>query len=121
VKKKTLAFASYEIEPNKEYGDFDLKTGIFTVKKPGIFHFNFNGLANISKGPRIHKVQLWVDGCVKSASYLNLTLSDGYQPVLLSALQQLVTGQKVSVSIIDGELFDGPQTEATRFTCVFFS
>ncbi len=118
---ESLSFTAFEIEAKKEYGDFDLKTGFFTVKKPGTFQFNFTGLAQMKGRSRSHHLELLVDGFWKSMSFVNMESSDGYQPVVLSALQQLVTGQKVSVVIRHGELFDNLKTRATRFSCVFFS
>jgi len=118
---ESLTFATFEIETKKEYGEFDLKTGLFTVKKSGIFQFNFSGLADVSNGSRTHDFELMVDGESKSMSFLNMTVAEGYQPVSLSAFLQLMPGQKVSMNLFEGALYDNPKTRATRFSSVFFS
>lgn len=61
IKNEPISFGTFEIETAKEYGDFNLKTGIFTVKKSGIFQFNFTGLTKITDGNHIHRFDLSVD------------------------------------------------------------
>ena len=118
---ESLTFASFEFETKKEYGDFDLKTGFFTVEKSGIFQFHFSGLADVSNGSRTHDFELMVDGESKSMSFLNMTVAEGYQPISFSAFLQLMAGQKVSMNLFEGALYDNPKTRATRFSSVFFS
>ena len=39
-----LAFSSFDFVTKKEYGDFNLTTGIFSVDKAGMFQFTFTGM-----------------------------------------------------------------------------
>jgi len=119
IKNETLSFGTFEIKTAKEYGDFNLKTGIFTVKKSGIFKFNLTGLAKIKDGCRLHCFHLSVDRKSKSKSLLSLASSDGHQPIVISVLLPLVTGQKVSIIRVKGGLYDTPHAPITRFSCVF--
>jgi len=121
IRNETLSFGTFEIETAMEYGDFNLKTGIFTVKKSDIFQFNFTGLTKINYGSRLHCFHLSVDGKSKSKSLLSLGSSDGYQLIVISALLPLVTGQKVSIIRVEGDLYDAPNARATRFSCLFFA
>jgi len=118
---EALCFSSLEFETKKELGDFDLETGTFTVNKSGIFQFNFNGLVQLSKSSEIHHVELRVDGVRKANTFMNSPLSDGFQPAIITALLQLVIGQKVSINIVSGDLYDSPTSRATRFSCVCFA
>jgi len=114
-----LSFASFEIETKKDYGDFDLKTGIFTVKKAGTFQLNFNGLS-VTESSR-SQYELKVDGRRKSISYVKVTSKNGFQPVVLSALLQLSVDQKVSINHVLGGLYETSKTGYTRFSCLFFA
>lgn len=119
-KDETLCFSDSDIETKTKFGDVDLKTGIFTVYKPGNFQFNFIGLAYISDDSRAHHLELMIDGRSKATSYLYVNSSEGCQQILFSALVQLVPGQKVSIIRASGALYDTPEARATRFSCVFY-
>ena len=118
--KEAVHFASCTIETKTEYGDFDLKTGVFTVNKSGIFQLNFNGIAFLTESSPTCQFEMIVDGYRKSVSYLDLASSNGAEEVVLSALLQLEIGQKLSVIRISGGLCHPPDTRITRFSCVVF-
>ncbi len=120
-KNDSLFFASFEMETKKEYGNFDLKTGIFTVKKSGIFQFNFTGIVKLTGTVKVNQFDLTVDGSRKSLCFATSTASEGSQLVGISAILKLNIGQKVSMIRISGELYDAPGMRTSLFSCVFFS
>jgi len=121
IRNQPLYFSSFEISTRKEYGEFDLKTGIFTVKKAGVFQFNFTGLAKKTINSPHHHSELLVDGCRKAISILTSTVLNGCQPVFLLALLPLIIGQKVSINLVSGELCDAPDNRISRLSCLYFA
>ena len=116
----SLAFASFEMETNKECGEFNLKAGIFTVKKAGFFQFNFSGLVRITESLRAHQFELNVDGVTKAACFVNLTVAEGVQQVVISSIQKLNIGQRVAITRVLGGLYDDPNIRTSLFSCLFF-
>jgi len=109
------------METNKECGEFNLKTGIFTVKKAGFFQFNFSGLVRITESLRAHQFELNVDGATKAACFVNLTVAEGVQQVVISSIQKLNIGQRVAITRVLGGLYDDPNIRTSLFSCLFFS
>ena len=105
-----------------DYGDFDLQTGIFTVKTAGIFQFNFVGIVQIvMKDFTTHQFELRVDGATKALCFANsCSETKGYQNVVISTFIQLKVGQKVGMYLQLGKLHDAPNTSTTRFSSIFF-
>lgn len=117
-----LAFSSFDFETKKEYGDFNLSTGTFTVNKAGMFQFTFTGLVYICNvGTPTHQFELMVDDQSESIAFVNLSGLEAFQPVVISALLQLKVGQKVSIIRVTGGLFEVPKTRCTCFSSSFFT
>jgi len=112
-------FYSLEFDTKTEHGDFDIKTGIFTVKTSGIYQFNFNGHAKMStRNDRTHHFELRVNDKVKASFYISSkSEADGYQPVDLSALLNLNKGDSVGVFRVVGQLYEHYESNFfTRFS-----
>ena len=101
---QSLAYSNLEFEIRTEHGDFDLKTGIFTVKTAGIYQFQFSGHVQCVNSTS-NRLELRV-GSSKVATCLNNSYSEGYQQANISALLSLKSGQKVGVFLISGKLMD---------------
>ena len=43
VKDQSFAFSATDFMTESEHGDFELSTGIFSVKTPGVYQFQFTG------------------------------------------------------------------------------
>jgi len=132
--KKTfsLAYSAFDIRIKKEYGDFNLKTGLFTVSVPGVYQFNFNSHVKFFKPQygdkqcRSHKIELRVDGEPKAVSFGNRSYiqytSDIYHlPVRISALLSLKLGETVDIFLSEGVLYECPPTFTTRFSAILFT
>ena len=115
----------------KEFGEFDLKTGIFTVGISGIYQFNLNTnlKADRSNPDEAHHVdqemELCVDGkpivtsyCIMSRSYCD---NDKIycQPVRISALLSLKLGEKVGIYVASGNIVEHPPYCVTRFSVYY--
>lgn len=130
----TLGFSTLDFKTLTDYGHFDLAKGIFTVKTPGIYQFNFSShiyyyvtnLMNSGRDNYMRHYELRVDGAVKAIynTYLHPQngVSNGvYNPVLISALLPLKLGEKVGVFSVNGPLHEDATKYITRFSCVFVS
>jgi hypothetical protein len=119
-----LTFASLDFETDSKYGDFDLTTGLFTVKTAGTYLFKFSG--HVGEGANLisHCVVLkGVDGNVKAAvTYAATSLKvGGHQPILLSAHTPLKIGEKIGICRANGELYDDGHAYVARFSCIFLA
>lgn len=128
-KNRSLAFTSFDIQMKKEFGEFDLKTGIFAVGISGIYQFNLNTnvKADRSSTDEPHQeIELCVDGepivtsyCIMSRSYCDI--DEIYcQPVRISALLSLKLGEKVGIYVASGNIVERPPYCVTRFSAVLF-
>ena len=70
------------MEAKSHHGDFDLSTGIYTVKTAGNYLLNFNGLVDINAGSRRHQFDLIVNDKTVATSY-NDSDTLGYQPAVI--------------------------------------
>ncbi len=128
-KNRSLSFTSFDIDIKKGYGEFDLKTGLFTVGISGIYQFNLNTnvkAAGSNADPATHQIEIRVDGepkvtsyCVMSRSYCD---SDEVycQPVRISTLLSLKLGEKVGIYAASGRIVERPPYCVTRFSAVLF-
>ena len=119
-----LTFSSMDFETDSKYGDFDLATGLFTVKTAGTYLFKFSGHVGEGANHISHRVVLrGVDGNMKAdVTYTATSLEvGGYQPILLSAHTPLKIGEKIGICQANGELFDNGQVYETRFSCIFLA
>jgi len=57
---------------------------------------------------RGHQFELNVDGATKFVCFVNLTVSEGVQQVVISSIQKLDIGQRVAIIRVLGGLFDDP-------------
>ncbi len=127
--KRSLTFTSFDIEIKKEYGEFDLKTGLFTVGMSGIYQFNLNTnmkAAGSSADEATHQIELRVDGEPKVTSYCIMSRScdNDYvycQPVRISALLSLQLGEKVGIDSASGSIVERPPYCVTRFSAVLLA
>lgn len=120
---QSLSFSSFDFDTRADYGDFDIQTGIFTIKTAGIFQFNFVGLVQIvTKELPTHQFELRVDGGTKAICFANSSSeTKGYQNVVISTFIELEVGQKVGMYLQAGKLHDAPNTCTTRFSSIFFA
>ena len=124
-----MAFTSFDIQIKKEFGEFDLKTGLFTVGISGIYQFNLNTnvkVAGSSADEATHQIELRVDGepkvkshCIMSRPYCDSDDVD-CQPVRISALLSLKLGEKVGIYAASGCIVERPPYYVTRFSAVLF-
>jgi len=91
---QSLAYSNLEFETRTDHGEFDLKTGIFTVTTAGIYQFQFSGHVQCVNSTS-NRLELRI-GSSKVATCLN-SYSEGYQQENISALLSLKSGQKVGV------------------------
>jgi len=128
----SLGFSALDFNTLNEYGDFDLAKGIFTVKKPGIYQFSFNShvyvgptqnvLSASGKANYTRHFELRVDEAVKALYNTYLYPQNGvYNPVLISALLTLKSGEKVGVFSVSGPLHEDTTKYIARFSCIFIS
>lgn len=123
---QSFAYSSEGFIPNsKEYGDFDLSSGIFTVKKAGVYQFHFNShvLMDNSGSRYSRKFELRVNGSMK-AIYHNEEYPSGHQvyhPVIISALLRLKPDDKIGVFSVTGKLHEDETAYITRFYCILVS
>ena len=83
VKDQSFAFSATDFMTESEHGDFELSTGIFSVKTPGVYQFQFTGhvlstlILNQDIAVSNSRFELRVDGIMKAISYFSsgLTMS----------------------------------------------
>lgn len=133
AKGQSFGYSSLEFDTEIQHGIFDLKTGIFTVKTPGFYQFNFSAhvkfCSSSQYGKKQHtrnRIELCVDGEAKAGSYScrpPLTSSSDlyYQPVCISAHLLLKFGEKVGVYITEGKTTDWPPSYPTRFSAILLA
>ena len=117
-------FFSSEFDTKTEHGNFDSKTGIFIVKTPGIYQFNFNGHVKMGTwNDRTHHFELRVNESVKASCYISTkSEADGFHPVDLSALLNLNVGDSVGVYRVVGQLYEHLGSNFfTRFSGILIS
>jgi len=127
-----LAFSNFESHPVEKHGDFDLKTGTFTVKTSGVYLLHFSGYCD-GKGmakdsTRGACVQLRIEGSFNSIaksidadSVRRLFKSIEYPPVVISTLVPLKAGQKIKAFANRSWLHEAPPTYITRFSAILFT
>ena len=141
VKDQSYAYAATDLKTETEHGEFNLSTGIFSVKTPGVYQFQFNSnmITTLSQAATAcnRQFELRVDGIVRASSYTNSALtmssSSGYgantvtfnstvsQPVALTALLPLKNGEKVGVYPISGTIQEAEPAYVTRFSGILVS
>jgi len=117
----SFTFVDLDIETNTEHGDFDLQTGIFSVKTTGIFDLKFTAHVQTNKWTKTHRIDLRVDGVYKAVSYTQ-TSSDNeeHRPIIISAVLPLKCGEKVSIVLVEGGLYEN-QYHVARFTGILLA
>ncbi len=121
---QSFGFSALDFKTPADYGTFNLAKGIFTVKMPGLYQLNFSShvLVNINSGAYIRHYEMRVDGSVKALYSTYLYPQSGvYNPVLISALLPLKSGEKVGVFLVSGPLHEDATKYVTRFSCVYVS
>lgn len=86
VRHQSLFLLSFDFDVRSDYVDFDLQTGIFSVKTAVILLFNLLGLIQIvTKDFPTHHIELRVDGATKVITFTNLISETnmGYQQVVI--------------------------------------
>ena len=144
VKDQSCAFSATDFMTESEHGDFELSTGIFSVKTPGVYQFQFTGhvlstlILNQDIAASNSRFELRVDGIMKAISYFSsgLTMSSPNprygantvtfssnvtQPVVLTALLPLKAGEKVGVYPISGTIQEAEPAYVTRFSGILVS
>ena len=122
----SLSFGAFDFDPKTEYGELDLSTGLFKVKKAGIYHFEFNAhmkvaVAGYNSGIAytIH-VELRVNGKTRAVAYrYDGSGSGANQSVVLVDLVPLKPGDEVGVFLVAGSISEDGITYITRFSGVF--
>ena len=109
--RQYISFSTSEFNTETKHGDFDLASGLFTVKTAGIYQLNFNGHVRLRKF-RTHHFELRVDGKRRAVSYISSS-SEGDQQVHLSTLSHLYIGDRVGVFRIEGQLHGEPDSDFT--------
>ncbi len=117
----SFAFMDLDIETNIEHGDFDLQTGIFSVKKTGVYDLKFTAHVQTNKWTKSHRIDLRVDGVYKAVSNTQTsTDNEEHRPIIISAVLPLKCGEKVSIVLVEGGLHED-QYHVSRFTGVLLA
>lgn len=121
VKGQSFGYSTSLIDANINHGHFDLPSGTFTVKTAGTYQLDFNALVSLTTGNQYHRVDLKINGESKAAScnYSSLETA-GYQPVVITALVSLKTGDVVGIYAYQGKLYQDADHKS-RFSAVLFS
>lgn len=101
-------FSTSVIETNTDHGNFNLPSGIFTVKTTGNYLLNFNTHVDLDQQDEdrwARRMHLKVNGETEVSSN-NYSSTSGIQSVVMTALLTLKTGDKVGVSGFLGELHE---------------
>ena len=122
---QSFAYSSEGFIPSsKEYGNFDLGSGIFTVKKAGVYQFHFNSHVLMGDASRYsRKFELRVNGSMKAMYHTDEYPSrhQVYHPVIISALLRLKPDDKIGVFSVTGKLHEDDTAYITRFYCTLVS
>ncbi len=119
--RQYIPFSTFEFNTETKHGDFDLASGLFTVKTAGIYQINFNGHVRLWY-IRTHHFELQVNGKRKAVSYTSSYSSEGYHQIDLSALLHLYIGDMVGVFQIEGQLHGEPESDfVSTFSAILFS
>jgi len=114
---QSIGYAKVDFETKVEHGSFHLPTGIFSVKTAGIYQFHFSGHVATDQDVHTHCFTIRVDGVVKAVFYSHTPTDETwYQPVSLTALLPLKSGERVGVYIGVGKLYEGFPQFLTRFS-----
>lgn len=120
----SFGYTTHDFDVKAEHVQIDLPTGIVTILKSGIYQLIFNSTIQISTSYPTHRYELRVDGVAKASSF-SQTASEigGYEPIVISALLQLNSDQKVGVfAVSNARLYEsGPAQAVTRFSGTLFS
>ena len=117
-----FGYSTLEFETKSEHGTFDLSTGSFTVKTAGIYQFNFSGFVKTDKDNQTHCFAIKVGEAVKSCFYAHsASVKQEFQTVSLSALFPLKVGERVSVDLSEGKLYQNEPDFMTRFYGIFLA
>ena len=110
-KGESLSYSTFETEAKTAHGNFDLPSGIFTVKTAGNYQLYFSTHVGFTIGGLNHGFALKINDTIVAASFN----SAGYQPVGISALVSTKTGDKVGIfALRSGKLYQSYKHE-TRF------
>jgi len=103
-----LTFSTFGFDTKIEHGDFNLRTGLFTVQTEGKYQFHFNAHTKTGRESRSHIFILKVDEQAECVAYSNWIseANKGFSPVALTALLPLKRGQKVGIMFTSGQLFE---------------
>lgn len=107
------------IEAKTQHGDFDLLTGIYSVKTAGNYLLNFSCHVYFEvAGGKRNRFNLKVNNKTVAMS---CSVSDAFgdQPAVISVLLPLYTGDKVGIFADSGQLYDGEDFK-TRFFGILF-
>ncbi len=106
-KNESFAYSITDFETKTEHGDFDLSTGIFTVKTNGLYHLQFTAHIETNKRVNYHRYDLRVDGIYKAVSFTQTSSeNEQHQAIIISAYLPLKSGEKVGVFRVEGGLYE---------------
>ena len=102
-----VAFSIFNFKTKIDHGHFHLPTGTFVVRTAGLYQFHFNGSVIVDMESHYARVELKVNG-VAQATTRSATGSQsfGLQPVTLSALLQVNSGESVEICVIGGGIYE---------------
>lgn len=113
---QSFGYSTSVMSVRTEHGDFNLPTGIFTVKTAGIYQLNFIGHVHLTHNDNGHRFDLRVNGKLVALSLNQSSVeSAGYQPAVISALMPLESGDKVGVFASRGKIYEETGFYKTRF------
>ena len=115
----SFGFSTFVMEDRTEHGDFDLSSGIYTVKTVGIYLLNFNALVKLHARSRSHNFDLKVDNKTVAISY-NYSETLGDQPAVISAMVPLNSGDRVGIFANCGKIYQD-KGAVTRFFGILMS
>ena len=117
----TVTFSVFNFVTKAEHGYFHLENGVFFVATPGTYQFHFNGLVIVDSQRHYARVDLRVNGVTKAYTRsASCTEAMGYQPMNLSALVTLDSGDRVDIGLVGGEIHEFP-SYVTQFEGVLFA
>lgn len=112
---QSFGFSTPVMNLKTEHGNFDLLSGVFTVKTRGTYLLNFNAHVQLTSGSSDHRFDLKINGKTVAVSYNQSSVgTSGWQPVVLMALVPLKTGDKVGIFSFCGKLYESTDWK-TRF------
>ena len=107
-----MGFSTFVMETKTEHGDFDLSSGIYTIKTAGVYKLDFHAHVDLETGSEVHHFNLNVNKNPVAVSY-NCG-SNGSLQAVISALLPLKAGDEVGIFAVEGELFEDEDC-ITRF------